>query len=276
MNLYSYMDKCVVLESYFKKDKGLDNMINKNKNLLLFLDSGAYSALTQNVEIDIEEYIKYIKDNRNCITHYAVLDVIGDAEGTYQNQLYMEKNGLNPIPCFHYGDDEKYLEKYLEYNNYIALGGMVKRPKTQLKYWLDKIWEKYLVNLDGSAKIKIHGFGMTSVFLMKRYPWHSVDSTSWVLTGRFGTVFCNVGDYYRICVSNKGDITGSGHYCQLDSFAQDKIKKYFLNLGEGYTIEELANDYKKRDEVNILYFLNLEKELSKNPPKFIQTQMALF
>ena len=273
---YPHLDQGILLESYFKKNDGLDKMIKKHRDLSLFLDSGAYSAFTQNIEIDIDEYIQYIKDNRDCISQYAVLDVIGDAQGTLENQLYMEERGLSPIPCFHYGDDEMYLREYLKKNNYIALGGMVKRPKIQLEYWLDEIWGKYLTNADGTAKLKIHGFGMTFVSLMKRYPWYSVDSTSWVLTGRFGAVFCDVGDYNKIAISNKGDVEGTGHYCQLDKHSQERIQKYFANLGEGYTIEELAEDYKKRDEVNILYFLDLEKYLTDNPARFIQTQTALF
>lgn len=274
-NQYAHLDKGILLESYFKK-KSIARMIENHGDLSLFLDSGAYSAFTQDIKIDIDEYIQYIKHNQKYISQYAVLDVIGDAEGTLKNQLYMESKGLNPIPCFHYGDDELYLREYLKQNNYIALGGMVKRPRNQLEYWLDEIWGRYLTNEDGTAKFKIHGFGMTSVSLMKRYPWYSVDSTSWVLTGRFGCVFCNIGDYNKIAVSNKGDIEGASHFYQLGEYSQERIREYFAALGEGYTIEELANDYKKRDEVNILYFLELEKTLTENPVRFIQNQIGMF
>ena len=273
---YAHLDKSILLESFFKKNTGLDRMIEKHSDLSLFLDSGAYSAFTQNIDIHIDEYIEYIKTNREFISIFAVLDSIGDPEKTLKNQLYMELKGLLPLPCFHYGEDHRYLQYYVEKYKYIALGGMVKKPKNQLRYWLDEIWGIYLVNTDGTAKVKIHGFGMTSVTFMKRYPWYSVDSTSWVLTGRFGTVFCNVGDYNKIIISNKGDITGANHYCQLDKHSQERVQNYFANLGEGYTIEELADDYKKRDEVNILYFLDLEKQLTDNPPRFIQTQTTLF
>jgi len=273
---YSHLDQGILLESYFNKNGGLDTMIKESRNLLLFLDSGAYSAWSQNIEINIDEYIKFIKDNHECISQYAVLDVIGDAQGTLNNQRYMEAEGLNPIPCFHYGEDEMYLREYLKQHNYIALGGMVKRPRNQVGYWLDEIWEKYFVNRDGTAKLKIHGFGMTSVSFMKRYPWYSVDSTSWVLTGRFGCVYCDIGDYNKVAISNKGNIENSAHYYQLGKNSQEHIREYFINLGEGYTIEELAEDYQKRDEVNIIYFLNLEKYLTDNPPRFIQTQTTLF
>ena len=246
------------------------------RDISLFLDSGAYSAFTQKLEIDIDKYIGFIKEHEKYLSVYAVLDVIGDVEGTYQNQQYMEMRGLTPIPCFHAKEDYDYLEEYVNNYDYIALGGMaqLKGSKTQLKLWLDDIWSKYLVNEDGTAKIKIHGFGITSVELMKRYPWYSVDSTSWVLTSRFGSVYCDIGGLRKITVSDKGE--ASDHFKTFKEWEQDNIREYFKNLGGGYKIEELATSYKKRDEVNILYFMNIERQLSENPPRFINRQESLF
>ena len=261
---------------YYEK-KNYEEVFMKNQ-VSLFLDSGAFSAFTKNVEINIDEYIEFIKKHKQHLDIYANLDVIGNAEGTLKNQKYMESKGLNPMPCFHYKEDNKYLEHYVNNYDYIALGGVaqLKGNKVQLKYWLDELWEKYLTKDDGTAKLKVHGFGMTNVELMKRYPWYSVDSTSWVLTGRFGGVFCDIGDYNKIAISEKGDIKGSAHFYQLGEANQKIIREYFANLGGGYTVEELASDYKKRDEVNILYFLELEKKLSKIPVKFVQQQTSLF
>ena len=36
------------------------------------------------------------------------------------------------------------------------------------------------------------------------------------------------------------------------------------------------SDYTKRDEVNIKYFLDLEKKLTENPPRFKKHQRELF
>ena len=59
------------------------------KKINLFLDSGAYSAWSKGVTIDIDEYISFIKKNIKYITVYANLDVIGDPEATYRNQKYI-------------------------------------------------------------------------------------------------------------------------------------------------------------------------------------------
>ena len=45
-------------------------------NVDVFLDSGAFSAWTRGMEIDIQKYIEFIKQNQDIITVYANLDVI--------------------------------------------------------------------------------------------------------------------------------------------------------------------------------------------------------
>ena len=81
----------------------------------LFVDSGAYSAHKRGVSIDIQEYIAYLQDNKDYIDVYANLDVIGDPEATLENQKIMEEAGLSPLPCFHMGEDWKYLHLYVEH-----------------------------------------------------------------------------------------------------------------------------------------------------------------
>ena len=158
-----------------------------NNKVDLFLDSGAFSAWTQGIEINIQDYINFIKEHKDYINVYANLDVIGDPEATWKNQLIMEEAGLDPLPVFHKNEPVKYLLKYLENYDYIALGGMVGAP--DLLPWLDTMFSNYLTNPDGMPKVKVHGFGLTSLRLLLRYPWWSVDSTSWVVTGRLGSIY---------------------------------------------------------------------------------------
>ena len=87
------------------------NKSKKKNKVNLFLDSGAFSAFTQGAEINIVDYIAFIKKNKKYIETYAVLDVIGSAEKTWENQRIMEKAGLSPLPCFHFGEGVKWLKK---------------------------------------------------------------------------------------------------------------------------------------------------------------------
>ena len=177
------------LENYaaqYKKDKTMKTE--------LFIDSGAFSAFTQNVQIDIQDYIRFIKEHKHLISLYANLDVIGDAEATWQNQKIMEDAGLDPLPCFHYGEPEKYLVRYLDKYDYVALGGVATKVKQGdvVSRWLDMVFGTYVCDASGMTKHKIHGFGITSLRLLLRYPWYSVDSTSWVVNSRMGALYVPV------------------------------------------------------------------------------------
>lgn len=195
--------------------------MHRTKNKVdLFLDSGAFSAWTQGIKIDIKEYIKFIKKNKELFTVYANLDVIGiggkqpnllTAEKTLENQRIMEKAGLSPLPCFHFGEPFSFLQDYVEQYDYLALGVAGNSGK-KLIPWLNNCFSKYICGEDGMPKIKIHGFAVTSLEIMIRYPWYSVDSTSWALTGGMGSIYVprrKKGEWiynensWKIAVSNR-------------------------------------------------------------------------
>lgn len=153
----------------------------------LFLDSGAYSASTQGVQIDIDHYARFIHETKGLWTHVANLDVIpgkrvspaSAAEKSYHNLRRLEELGCRVVPCFHHGEPLRYLERYADQYDYIALGGMVKGRREVLRSWLDWCWN-LLTDEHGRPRVKVHGFGLSSYWAATRYPWHSLDSTSWL------------------------------------------------------------------------------------------------
>lgn len=160
----------------------------------VFLDSGAFSAWSKGVTIDMRAYCDYIKRNDDILLKVdgdlwaSVLDAIGDAEQTFQNQLAMEKLGVRPLPCFHFGEDPKYLEYYVANYTSITIGGLVGKSDNVTRPWLDMIWEKYMIDGAGRPKLRVHGFGLTRPDLMRRWPWYSTDSSSWVQIAAAGGV----------------------------------------------------------------------------------------
>lgn len=156
----------------------------------LFVDSGAFTK--DKDSIDIESYANFLKCNEQVIDLYANLDVIGDAKASFKNQIKLENLGLNPLPVFHYGNDIRRLQILLEKYDYIALGGMVPVAGdiNALVKWLDKIWD---LILSTDANIKVHGFGVQSINIMKRYPWFSVDATSVHIIARYGGIYTPQG-----------------------------------------------------------------------------------
>jgi len=211
-----------VITVFFVK-KLWTNMKSKNNNSARidkhFLDSGAFSQRAKATahykkhggdrwafyETDafwdyMKKYVRFVKKYKIAIDFYANVDAIGDSkkkrydetheELTWRNQLWLEKKGLCPVPVVHYDTlkpTTKWLKKYIDAGHeYIGLGGMV-ISGTQLsgtKRWLDDCFKLARKN----PKIKFHGFGITNYGLITRYPWFSVDSTTWIKRGAFGEI----------------------------------------------------------------------------------------
>jgi len=244
-----------ILESYHyvQKQKFADAM--REDKVRVFLDSGAFSAHTLKVELSVEEYCEYIKRNIDIIriedktVMASVLDGIGDPLQTYRNQLEMEARGVRPLPCFHAGEDERYLEHYIRNYEYITLGGMVGSSSVQLMKWLDRIWDRYLVDSSGRPRLKVHGFGITSIPIMEAYPWYSCDSSSWVQTAAFGGI--QTPQWGPINVSEKSPQrhdTGQ-HATTLSPIEQDVIFKHLED--KGFTYERLSTVYESRAAYNL-------------------------
>jgi hypothetical protein len=244
-----------VLESwhYVGSDKHV-RFMRENK-AQIFLDSGAFSAYTLGVKLSVEEYCNYIKKNIDIIRKEdgvimaSVLDGIGDVVETYNNQLQMEKLGVRPLPCFHAGEDERYLEWYVANYDYITLGGMVGANTAQLQIWLDRVWGKYLLDGAGNPKIKVHGFGITSVPLMERYPWQSCDSSSWVQAAAFGVIMDAKYGNIQISAKSPSRHDAGQHLTTFTAVERAAVEARITS--KGFDHERLANVGQSRFAYNI-------------------------
>jgi len=271
-----------ILESYhYIKGPGKVKTI-RNDGIDIFLDSGAFSMFTQGIEVNIPAYAKFIHDNQDIIHVASNLDVIGagNEQGTYDNQKALEAEGVKIQPVHHARDADEWLERYLDEGyDYIFLGGMVPEHTNYLLPWLDRIWSKYLTNPDGTPKIKVHGFGLTTLELMFRYPWFSVDSTSWVMASRFGTLYIDLPQEdgsvkdIRISVSDQsGSIRKlNAHITTLAKPVQDAVRARIEELG--YDYELVQTMYGWRDHFNIEYF---RRAMDRRVHHFIREQPGLF
>lgn len=262
------------LESYhyFNDDRMVQKV--RTEGLRLFLDSGAFSAYTKGINVDIVEYCNFIKRNGDIIEVASVLDAVGDPLKTWQNQQHMEALGAPALPCFHYGEDERYLEHYVANYEYITLGGMVPISSPQLVLWLDRIWDRYLTDGAGKPRTKVHGFGMTSVPLMIRYPWYSVDSSSWVQVGSMGSIMHP--DFGVIAISEKSPSRKQEgrHFNSLSHMEQSRLAHEIHRLG--YTIHELQTNYRARWTFCVWGYTELNRRINSHGQHFITDQPELF
>lgn len=264
------------LESYHYigwKTKLLEEIREEKRQI--FLDSGAFSGFTQGVEIDLEKYCRFIKEYGDIIEVASVLDGIGDPVLTLENQKKMEDLGVNPLPCFHYGEPTHFLEHYIENYDHITLGGMVPISTGPLREWLDDIWDRFLTDENGMPKLKVHGFGLTVLSLMERYPWYSVDSTSWVLTGRFGSIYFPTegNPNMKLTISDQSPKNKDfdAHYDSMAPAQQEAVRQRIEDWG--FDVEELRSVYWMRDLWNIKFFHSL---CDKPVQPFFREQVGLF
>lgn len=177
----------ILLSYHYYKDTDLDALFAKyftEPYPEVFADSGAFSAASQGVEIDITQYADWVKRWAHLLTVYSNLDVIGNPEQTDRNQKTLEDMGLDPLPVFHTGSDMAHLDALLDRYQYIALGGMVPymRFLKRIMPWLIKCFKL------AQGRAVFHGFGATSWTVVKAFPWYSVDSSSWGSGFRYGQV----------------------------------------------------------------------------------------
>lgn len=168
-----------------------------------FADSGAHTARTMGKSINLDDYGQWLTQVQDCCTIYANLDVIGAPDATRRNQEYLETQyGLSPMPVFHTGEPFSVLEDYVaDGYTYIALGKLLGNSQKALTPWIARCFEV------AGDKAVFHGFGLTVWDQLKRFPWYSVDSSSWVGGVRYGEVrLFDAGRWVQISLRDRAKV----------------------------------------------------------------------
>lgn len=263
----------------------------------LMLDSGAFSAHAKGESINLDEYIAYIKTHRKLLDSYFNLDIIPGQRGirrtsagieqaakaSRDNFLRMRKAGLTPIPVFHQEEDFKWLERMVQdiaddSKPYLALSTFKELSIPENRNWLDQCFT-ILTDKAGWPKFKIHGLGIASFDLLKRYPWYSCDATSWALTAAYGSIYVPV---YRngkpvydeapvkLTVSEVGKKDGSlgtDHYLRMGPMMQCRVIN-FLENEVGVKVKDAATNYEVRARAIVFFYLKFQSAIGEQPFRF--------
>jgi hypothetical protein len=176
----------LLLSYHYYKDVDLDELMRlcfEGTKVDIFADSGAFSAWSIGQTVVAADYIAWVKKWQHHFSAVAGPDVIGDPVTTQRETVAMISavKGVPVLPVFHVGEDWSFLDYWVGKTDYLALGGMVPyvRQKPLLIAWLNKAFSRI------PETMNIHGFGMTSWGLLLKYPWYSVDSSSWTSGFRY-------------------------------------------------------------------------------------------
>ena len=177
------------LESFFYFRDSSAHFVPKYKDFIL--DSGVFTFLNQKREqVDwyryAARYAEFVKKHR--IKNYVEIDVdsyIGLAE-VEKLRAYLEKAvGWRSMPVWHIGRGWDDWAKLCREYDYICFGAF-------LTDGLDKKQYKNLpifLNEAEKRNCRVHGLGFTNMAGLKRYRFHSVDSTTWLMGNRAGNVY---------------------------------------------------------------------------------------
>lgn len=270
----------------------------------MLLDSGAFSAWNRKQVIDLDAYIEFIKEHESEFDYFVNLDCIPGEWGRrptreeieisaakgYENYHYMLSKGVDKnrlIHVFHQHEDWKWLKKMVEEIPYIGLSPANDSTPVSKRRWLDECM-MYTTDSKGYPIVKTHGFAVTSLNLMYRYPWYSVDSVSWRRIAAYGAVVIPVwnekGEFIYSKTPLVVKLTPRGStkeiilrkYNFLSTEAKRKVNEYVESKGfklgkvrldenkKECVIEPgLASSYEDREILNIQFF---EDFLSHIPP----------
>lgn len=270
------------LYSYFNDMSNIRKRFESNPPGKLFIDSGAFTAWTKGVKLDVDEYIDFLNANSDKIYLAGQVDSIAGeinrsatleeqtqaSEDTWDNYLYMRSRLKNPdmvVYTFHIGEDFKYLKQALAWKDengkgfpYMALGGTVGKPVADKIRWFRRVFD--IIKSSDNPNVKVHAFGMTSLKVLTMFPFASADSTAWIMTGSNGGIMTQLG-VIDISSQRKSD---PNHYSHLD----EQHIQYLRNLIEkfGYTLEELGEDYRARVCYNLKYLQYWSENIHQYKP----------
>jgi len=265
----------------------------------VMIDSGAHSVATMKEAVSVEEYGKWLVSLGGMPRSvYINLDVVpyqhGDeippasrwdqsAEEGWENLKYLESLGLKPIHVFHGGENQKWLDKLIDNYDYIGIAASRLATGISERYgFLDSCWKK-LTDDKGKPIRKVHGFALTSPEIMIRYPWYSLDSSTWGQFGVYGGILIPTFHrsklaYSHVFVSPRSPKQrGKGHYYTLSDEEKKNVDEFIKECG--LTTEQVLNEKVGallKDVINIKFLLKLEDEINKRRKVNLPVQKGFF
>jgi hypothetical protein len=147
------------------------------------LDSGAFTAHTQNRPIDVQDYIAFCLDTKPLWWRQVALDVVGDTQRSDDNLQAMLDAGLKPMPVLTVDANVAEAQRLAQVSGALCVAGGVTHPMEHYAPRLAQI--RKAVGPD----VWLHGLGFGRGMQVASTRVDSVDASSWMAAQRWGR-FC--------------------------------------------------------------------------------------
>lgn len=248
-----------------------------NEERSLFLDSGAFSfqnaagciagrtnqdtselnsfALLQ-YTLDYLEFVKEFKEYFDIIVEVDVDYIIGVDKTRYLFHR-MRDEGLDIRPVWHIPRGvDRWKDECKEFD-YHGIEGFSRHKDDPVSFY------NQMLRLSHAENSKVHGFAFTAEGLLYQIPFDSVDSASWMLQSANGTIKTPFG---TVLISEKqknlAEVGDSLNFYSMKPALQRELLDYIES--KGFTLEQLASDWKPRAELNTYYYNWMEEEVNKH------------
>jgi len=169
----------------------------------LMLDSGAHTYQKPSKETDwdryVWEYAKFVSMYSNLIDEYVELDIenkVGLEQVEKWREFLVRKTGRVPVVVWHKERGKEYwlymVRKYpyVGFSGYVSLTEKPEIPEKNFAWFITRAHEH---------GAKVHGFGLSRLPILLKYPFDSVDSTSWKQMAVNGTrIYFRNGKIIRV------------------------------------------------------------------------------
>lgn len=181
---------------YFKGNNGkIAKRIRKDipKFQRFLLDSGAFTYMEDRNKAKNINWIKYVDEyanfiNKHSVDHFFELDidsVLGYSKVKKLRKRLERKTSRRSIPVWHRTRGKNAFEEMCKKYNYVSIGGIVSGEFAQKDYQ----YFPWFIRKAHKNNAKIHGLGLSSRKVVKKYNFDSLDSTSWLYGNKTGKVF---------------------------------------------------------------------------------------
>jgi hypothetical protein len=180
----------------------------------------------------------------------------------------MRARGFNPVAIWHIRESTDWIKRILDLGcDYVGLAAASARSPAAADEWYERAWP-HLVNGRGEPLVRVHAFGDARLPALRRYPWASADSTSWLGGGRQGLMM--MPDGTRLAHTRNGSHSLSQQDVdQLDGHDADEFQSRLADWGISPSAFEDRSSFRARvarQFVSVYRFLEIQRDVRSRLP----------